>query len=97
MGIQAHGLAHDVGGLGAVPRQQAHLVHGVQELAVGGLEAVDLRDGPGDDHAHGVGHIVLVQGRGDGLLHYRAPQAHDIGVRGGMDGFRFCFLLCHER
>ena len=47
--------------LGAAPRQQAHFIHGVQELAVGGLEAVDLRNGAGDDDAHGVGHIVLVQ------------------------------------
>ena len=46
----------------------------------GGLEAVDLRDGPGDDDAHGVGHIVDFQRLGDGLLQHFGPQAHDVGV-----------------
>ena len=96
VGIQAHGLAHDVGGLGASAGEQAHLVHGVQQLAVGGLEAVDLRYGAADDDRHGVGHIVLVQRTGDGLLHHRAPQAHHVGVGGTVDGFFFRFLLCHQ-
>ena len=86
VGVQAHGLAHDVGGLGAVARKQAHLVHGVQELAVGGLEAVDLRDGPGDDDRHGVGHVVSLQGVGDGLFHHRRVEAHDVGGRSGFLG-----------
>ncbi len=79
VGIQAHGLAHDVGGLRPRSRQQAHLVHGVQQLAVGGLEPVDLRDGPGDDDAHGVGHVVGLQRVGDGLFHHRRVEADDVG------------------
>ena len=58
VGVQAHGLAHNVGGLGTPSCQQTHLVHGVQELPVRGLEAVDLRDRPGDNDGHGIGHIV---------------------------------------
>ena len=38
--------------------QQVHLVHGVKQLAVGGLNPSISRDGPGDDDAHGVGHVV---------------------------------------
>ena len=97
VGVQAHGLAHDVGGFGASAGKQAHFIHGIQQLPVGGLEAVDLRNGPGDDDAHGIGHVVLVQRPGDGLLHHRAPQAHYIGVRRPVDGFRFCFLFCHRK
>ena len=72
VGIQAHGLAHDVGGLGAAAGKQSHLVHGVQQLAVGGLEPVDLRDGPGDDDAHGIGHIVGFQRAGNGIFQHAA-------------------------
>ena len=80
VGIELHGGPHHIGGLGAAPAQQLHLVHGVQQLAVGGLEAVDLRDGPGDDDRHGVGHIVELQRLGDGLFQHLGPQAHDVGV-----------------
>ena len=58
VGVELHGRADHVGGLGAACAEQLHLVHGVQQLPVGGLEAVDLRNGAGDDDAHGVGHIV---------------------------------------
>ena len=97
VGVQAHGLTHDVGGLGASAGEQSHFVHGIQQLAMGGLEAVDLRNGPGDDDAHGVGHIVFVQSPGDGLLHHRPPQSQHIGVCGPVNGFGFCFLLCHRK
>ena len=66
------------------------------QVLVVGLEAVDLRYGAADDDRHGVGHIVLVQRTGDGLLHHRAPQAHHVGVGGTVDGFFFRFLLCHQ-
>ena len=95
VGVQAHGLAYNVGGFGAAAGEQPHFVHGVQQLAVGGLEAVDLRDSAADNDRHGVGHIVLVQCAGDGLLHHRAPQTHHIGVGGPADGLFFRFLLCH--
>ena len=36
-----------------------------EQLPVGGLEAVDLRNGPGDDDAHGIGHVVGLQRVGD--------------------------------
>ena len=94
VGIQLHGGAHHVGGLGALSPQQVHLVHGVQQLAVAGLEAVNLRDGPGDDDAHGVGHIVDLQRLGDGLLQHLGAQAHDVGVV--LMGIVFgCLLFCH--
>ena len=57
-----------------------HLVHGVQQLPVGGLEAVDLRDGTGYDDRHGVGHIVDFQSLSDGLFQHLGPQAHDVGI-----------------
>ena len=68
VGVQVHGGAHDVGRLGPGALEQPHPVHGVQQLAVGGLEAVDLGQRPADDDAHGVGHIVGFQGAGDGVL-----------------------------
>ena len=97
VGIQTHGLAHDVGGLRPRSRQQTHFIHGVEQLAVGGLEAVDLRDGAGDDDAHGVGHIVGLQRVGDGLLHHRRPEAHDVGVIGWMPGSFRLLLFRHNK
>ena len=93
VGVQAHGLAHDVGGFRPGARQQPHLVHGVQELAVRGLEPVDLRDGPGDDDAHGVGHVVGLQRIGDGLLHHRRVEADDVGHIHLVVGFVSFFLF----
>ena len=72
MGVQVHGAAHDVGRLGACALEQAHLVHGVQQLAVRRFEAVDLRQCAADDDAHGVGHIVGFQRAGDGVLQHTA-------------------------
>ena len=72
VGVQVHGAAHDVGRLGACALEQAHLVHGVQQLAVRRLEAVDLRQRAADDDAHGVGHIVGFQRAGDGVLQHAA-------------------------
>ena len=47
MGVQLHGLADDVGALLARAVEQAHLVHGIQKLAVRRLEPVDLRERAG--------------------------------------------------
>ena len=80
MGVQLHGLAHDIGALGASAGQKTHLEHGVQQLAMGGLETINLRDGPGDNDAHGIGHVVGLQGFGDGLFQHLGPQAHHIGI-----------------
>ena len=63
---------------------------------MGGLEAVDLRDGPGDDDAHGVGHVVDFQGIGDGLLHHLAVEAHDPGGFGALALFGGLFFTCYE-
>ena len=72
VGVQVHGAAHDVRRLGARALDQAHLIHRIQQLAVGGLEAVDLRQGAADDDAHGVGHIVRFQRAGDGVFQHTA-------------------------
>ena len=72
VGVQVHGAAHDVGRFSAGAFQQPHLVHGIEQLAVGGLEAVDLRQRAADDDAHGVGHIVGFQRAGNGIFQHAA-------------------------
>ena len=72
MGVQVHGAAHDVGRFSACALEQTHLVHGVQQLAVRRLEAVDLRQRAADDDAHGVGHIVGFQRAGNGIFQHAA-------------------------
>jgi hypothetical protein len=49
-----HRFAHDTGTLGGRPaREQAQLVHGIENPALGGLESVShIRQGPGDDDRH---------------------------------------------
>ena len=85
MRVQLHGLTHDVRGFGAVAVQQAHLVHGVQQLAVGRLEAVNLRDRAGHDNAHRVRHVVLAQRVRDALIDRRVFFIYFWFV-----GFLFC-------
>ena len=80
VGVQAHGLPHDIGAFGARARKQAHLVHGVKQFAVGGLKAVYLRDRAGDDDAHGVGHKVFLERFGDRLFEDDARVFNDGGV-----------------
>ena len=72
VGVQVHGAAHDVGRFGACALEQPHLVHGVQQLAVRRLEAIDLRQRAADDNAHGVGHIVRFQRAGNGIFQHTA-------------------------
>ena len=96
MGVELHGGAHYVGAFGALAPQELHLVHGVQELPVTGLEAVDLRDGSTDDDAHGIGHIVDLQGLGDGLFqHLRMESFYIWVVRFGTVCLGF-LLFCHS-
>ncbi len=54
--VDAHGLADDLGALGVLlVRLQAHLVHGVENAAMHGLEAVaDVGKRAPDDDRHGV-------------------------------------------
>ena len=94
--VEAHGLADDVRGLGARAAQQAHFIHGIQQLAVRGLEAVDLGDRARYDDAHGVGHVVDGQRIGDRLFqHLSAQTLHAGGVRRRLL-CRFFLLSCHE-
>ena len=90
VGVQAHGLADDVGGFRPSTGEQTHFVHGVQQLAVRRLEAVDLRNCPGNDDRHGIGHVVQFQRLGNGLLRGGAVQAHNAV---GIYFFFFRFLL----
>ena len=95
MGVQLHGLADDVGALLARAVEQAHLVHGIQKLAVRRLEPVDLRERAGHVGAHGVGHVVHFEGLRDGLLQHLGVQADHVGVF-HMLLLRLCFgLSCH--
>ena len=95
VGVQLHGLAHDVGALLTVTVQQAHLVHGVQQLAVRRLEAVYLGERARNVGAHGVGHVVQFQRLRDGLLGNLGMQADNVGVFHPLL-LRFLFrLLCH--
>ena len=64
---------------------------------MGGLETVDLRDGTGDDDAHGVGHIVGFQRVGDGLFHHRRVKPHNVGVIDRVPGFPRLFLFRHSK
>ena len=73
MRVKAHGLADDVGGLCTAAGYQSHFIHGVKQLTVRRLEAVYLRDSPGDDSRHGVGHKIDLQRLGDGLLQHLCP------------------------
>ena len=94
VGVQVHGAAHDVGGFGAGPLEQAHAVHRVQQFAVGGFEAVDLRQSAGDDDAHRIGHIVGLQRAGDGVFQHTA-RIQDLNAVAQLRADRLeCFLCC---
>ena len=71
MRIEPHGLPHNVGAFGTRAGQQPHFVHGVEQLAVRGLQTVDLGNRARDNHTHHIGHIVFLNGFGDGLIHNR--------------------------
>ena len=90
VGVQTHRLSDDVGGFCASAAQQVHLIHRVQQLPVAGLEAVNLRDCAGDNDAHGVRHVVLLQRFGDGLGDHLRLQADHVGV---VCFFRFLSFL----
>ena len=77
--VELHGRAHDVRGFHPLCTEQIHLVHRIQELAVRGLETVDLRNGARHDNAHRIGHIVGAQRVGD-RLRLDLTGARDVGV-----------------
>ena len=82
VGIQPHGLTHDIGRFGASAVQKPHFIHGIEELSVRGLEAVDFGDGTGDNHRHGIGHVVQLQGVTDGLFENFRMKPLYIGIHG---------------
>ena len=47
---------------------------------MGGLEAVYLRNGSGDNDAHCIGHVVSLQSLGDGLFQYLGLQPNHIWI-----------------
>jgi hypothetical protein len=59
--VKAHGCADDVCTLGTGTVQQSHVVHGVKQLAVRGLKAVDFGNSTRNDNAHRIGHEVLFE------------------------------------
>ena len=94
--VELHGRADDVRGLGAVSLEQSHLVHREQQLAVRGLEAVDLGDGAREDDAHRIGHEVLADGGDDRLLHHLARAVDDAVYLGGRRLGGFLFSRCQR-
>ena len=98
VGVQVHGAAHDVGAFGAGAFQQAHAVHGIQQFAVGGLEAVNFRQRTGNNNAHGVRHVVCFQRIGNGAFDDLTGR-EDLDViaqlRAGRGGFLFGCFFCH--
>ena len=98
VGVQVHGAAHDVGAFGAGAFQQAHAVHGIQQFAVGGLEAVNFRQRAGNNNAHGVRHVVCFQCIGNGAFDDLTGR-EDLDViaqlRAGRGGFLFGCFFCH--
>ena len=92
VGVEVHGAAHDIGRLGAGALDEAHLIHRIQQLAVGGLETVDLRQGAADDDTHSVGHIVRFQRAGDGVFQHAASvQYFDALAQLGTDRLQGLF------
>ncbi len=77
VGVELHRSADDVRRLGARAGEQTHLVHGVQQLAVRGLEAVYLGDGSRHDDAHRIGHEVFFDSICDALFHYIARAGYN--------------------
>ena len=95
--VELHGLAHDVGALLALALQQTHLVHGVEQLAVRGLKAVDLGERTRDVDAHGVGHVVDLERLRDRLVGDLGVQADDVlGVDLLFLWLVLRLLLCHD-
>ena len=95
--VELHGLAHDVGALLALALQQTHLVHGVEQLAVRGLKAVDLGECTRDVDAHGVGHVVDLERLRDRLVGDLGVQADDVlGVDLLFLWLVLRLLLCHD-
>ena len=95
--VELHGLAHDVGTLLALALEQAHLVHGVEQLAVRGLKAVDLGERTRDVDAHGVGHVVDLERLRDRLVGDLGVQADDVlGVDLLFLWLVLRLLLCHD-
>ena len=93
VGMQLHHLSDRVGRLDPSPGQQTHLIHGKENLAVGGLKAVDLGNGAGNNDAHRIGHVVADQRFGDRL------GLHDARVlnRGVPDGGPLLLLFLFFR
>ena len=97
MWIKAHCLANDVGRFCFCTFQQAHIVHSVQQFAVRRLEAVYFRQSTGNNNAHGIRHIVLLQRFGDrGFLHHAGRQYFHAVIKSlSFDSRFFCLFLCH--
>ena len=86
MRVQFHGLTYYVSGFCTVAPQKPHMIHSVKKFPVRGLETINFRNGTGNNNAHGIGHVVLFQCLGDGLLLYEI-----------IFSFNDCFFLsCHN-
>ena len=96
VGVIVHRRADDVRRFRARAGKKAHFIHAVQQLSVARLEAVDLRNGTRDDNAHRIGHIIVFERFGDGLLHNGGAQPHYVLFLGRRVARRRVILLsCH--
>ena len=95
--VELHSLTHDVGALLALALEQTHFVHGVEQLAVRGLKAVDLGERTRNVDAHSVGHVVDLERLRDRLVGDLGVQADDVlGVDLLFLWLVFRLLLCHD-
>lgn len=61
MWIQFHRLTNDIGGFRAGAGLQAHFIHRVQQFPMRRLKPIYFRDGAGNDDAHRIWHIILLE------------------------------------
>jgi len=97
--VLAHGVADDLGALGVLLVEvQAHLMHGKEDAAMHGLEAVaDIGQSAADDDRHGVVEVraahLLFNVDGDEVSGAGAGESVVVGL--GRNGELGVLIVCH--
>ncbi len=100
--VNAHGLADDLRAFGVpLVRLQTHLVHGVKNAAMHGLEAVaGIGERAPDDDGHGVVEIraahLVFNVDGDEIRGTRAGWTTAVGAVGAWKGKLGVLIVCHS-